>query len=99
MSKVAVVKEAVKDTLVGPDEPNQVSAQSKARFTSNAVKDAETGELYLGQEEFIKAIAPKSEDYVSRDARPVHAPALSQFIQAAPFSHKQADATSKRNSG
>jgi solute carrier family 25 aspartate/glutamate transporter 12/13 len=65
MSKVATVKEAVKETLVGSKEPAQLSAQTKARFNRYAVKDAETGELCLGPEQFIDAIAPPSEDYVS----------------------------------
>jgi solute carrier family 25 aspartate/glutamate transporter 12/13 len=66
MSKVAAVKEAVKETLVGSvEEPAQLSAQTKARFTRHALKDPETGELYLGREQFIDAIAPPHEDYVS----------------------------------
>ncbi|EGS18692.1 uncharacterized protein CTHT_0052990 [Thermochaetoides thermophila DSM 1495] len=57
------VKEAVKETLVGSEEPVQLSAQAKARFNRHAVKDPETGELYLGIEQFIDAIAPPNEDY------------------------------------
>ncbi|KAL2131679.1 hypothetical protein VTI74DRAFT_4746 [Chaetomium olivicolor] len=63
MSKVATVKEAVKETLVGSQEPEQFSAHTKARFTRHAVKDPETGELYLGPDQFIDAIAPPHEDY------------------------------------
>jgi solute carrier family 25 aspartate/glutamate transporter 12/13 len=66
MSKVTAVKEAVKETLVGSTEPPQLSAQTKARFNRHALKDPETGELYLGAEQFIDAIAPPHEDYVSR---------------------------------
>lgn len=68
MSKATVVKEVVKETFKGsgPDEPIQLSAQSRARFVSNAIKDAETGELYMGPDEFIAAVAPENEDYVSR---------------------------------
>ncbi|KAG5994098.1 hypothetical protein E4U43_003320 [Claviceps pusilla] len=67
-SPSAVVKETVKETLVGTtteEEPGHapLSAQSRARFNSHAVKDAETGELYMGQDEFINAIAPEDEDY------------------------------------
>jgi solute carrier family 25 aspartate/glutamate transporter 12/13 len=62
----AVVKEAVKESLLGTDEPAaQLSAQTKLRFNNNAVKDPETGELYMGPEEFINAVAPSGEDYVS----------------------------------
>ncbi|KAK4113853.1 mitochondrial carrier [Canariomyces notabilis] len=63
MSKVTAVKEAVKETLVGSTEPPQLSAQTKARFNRHALKDPETGELYLGAEQFIDAIAPPHEDY------------------------------------
>jgi len=66
MSKVALVKEAVKETLVGTEEPVQLSTQTKARFNSHAVKDAESEELFLGPEEFINAVAPPDEDYVSQ---------------------------------
>lgn len=67
MSKVVEVKEAVKETLVGSEasEPAQISAQSKARFTQHAVKDPESGELFMGPAEFINAVAPANEDYVS----------------------------------
>lgn len=65
MSKVATVKEAVKETLVGSHEPAQLSTQTKARFNRHAIKDAETGELYMGPEQFINAVAPPHEDYVS----------------------------------
>ena len=60
-----VLKEAVKETLLGSEEPLQVSAQSRVQFTQNAIKDAETGELYMGADEFINAVAPKGEDFVS----------------------------------
>lgn len=65
MASAAVVKETLKEAVVGSDEPAQLSAQSKARFTSNAVKDPETGELYMGSDEFISAITPSTEDFVS----------------------------------
>lgn len=64
-TQIQVVKEAVKETLVGSEEGTQVSAQSRAHFTSNAIKDPETGELYLGNDEFVQAVAPKNEDFVS----------------------------------
>lgn len=70
MASVSTVKEAVKESLVGGEEPAQLSAQTKARFNSHAIKDPETGELYLGPDEFINAIAPKDEDYVSLPLSP-----------------------------
>jgi solute carrier family 25 aspartate/glutamate transporter 12/13 len=71
-SKVATVKEVVKETLVGHKEPEseKLSTQTKARFTKHAVPDAETGELFLGHEEFIEAVAPPEEDYVSQSTLP-----------------------------
>ncbi|KAF3770740.1 mitochondrial carrier [Cryphonectria parasitica EP155] len=69
MSKVVAVKEAVKETLIGSEEPVQVSVQTKMRFNANAVKDPESGELVMGPEEFINAVAPINEDYhkIKRD--------------------------------
>jgi solute carrier family 25 aspartate/glutamate transporter 12/13 len=65
MSKLAVATEAVKEAVVGTHEPEQLAAHTKARFAQYAVKDADSGELYLGPEEFINAVAPNGEDYVS----------------------------------
>ncbi len=64
MANVATVKEAVKESLIGSKEPAQFTAQTKARFTAHAVKDPESGELYMGPDQFIDAIAPHDEDYV-----------------------------------
>lgn len=65
MSKLAVATEALKEAVVGTHEPEQLAAHTKARFAQYAVKDADSGELYLGPEEFINAVAPKGEDFVS----------------------------------
>ncbi|KAH7266947.1 mitochondrial carrier domain-containing protein [Fusarium redolens] len=69
MSKLAVAKEAVKEAVIGTHEPEQLAAHTKARFTKHAIKDPETGELYLGPDEFINAVVPEGEDYhkISRD--------------------------------
>lgn len=65
MSKVSTVKEVVKDTLVGhEDQPPESSTHYKAKFTKFAKKDADTGELFLGPEEFVDAVAPSDEDFV-----------------------------------
>lgn len=69
-STLATVKEGVKETLIGSEEQDQeqqLSAQTKATFDANARKDGETGELVMGVEEFISAIAPEDEDYVSHE--------------------------------
>ena len=62
------VKEGVKEGLVGKEieEQNQnLSASTRAEFMQHALKDEESGEYYMGQEEFVNAIAPLDEDYVS----------------------------------
>lgn len=65
MPPAVAVKEAVKETLIGSQEPVQASGQAKARFNKNAAKDPQTGELFMGPDEFINAVAPADEDYVS----------------------------------
>lgn len=59
------VKESVKTVLVGSVEEPQLSQQIKENFFQHARKDEETGEQYMTENEFIDAIAPKNEDYVS----------------------------------
>lgn len=63
---------AVKDTLLGTEDSMELSAKNKAQFISIAAKDPESGELYLGEEEFINAIAPADEDYVSTETCLIH---------------------------
>lgn len=63
MSKVTA---AVKATLVGTQEEElAVSQQIKTNFIQHARKDESSGELYMTEDEFIDAIAPKHQDYVS----------------------------------
>jgi solute carrier family 25 aspartate/glutamate transporter 12/13 len=60
------MKEAVKGSLLGLEEPTaNLSASYRATFLSNAKKDEESGEPVMGPDEFIDAIAPADEDYVS----------------------------------
>lgn len=61
------VKEVVKEGLLGTEEATTLSTSHRASFYKNAAKDEETGELYMGPDEFIEAIAPPDEDYVSFD--------------------------------
>ena len=59
---MATATERIKESLVGvEDEGAQLSAQTRGAFTQHAVKDEETGELYMGQKEFIDAIAPEGD--------------------------------------
>jgi solute carrier family 25 aspartate/glutamate transporter 12/13 len=63
---MASVKEAVKEQLLGSTEAPQLSHQSRSNFIRHAQKD-ENGELYMNEDDFINAVAPKQEDYVSMD--------------------------------
>ena len=58
-------------------------ASSAAGVTAAVVKDEETGELYMGEEEFVNAVAPPAEDYVSTFS----IPALFSFLRANPALH------------
>jgi solute carrier family 25 aspartate/glutamate transporter 12/13 len=53
--------------LVGTQEEEElaVSQQIKTNFIQHARKDESSGELYMTEDEFIDAIAPKHQDYVS----------------------------------
>jgi solute carrier family 25 aspartate/glutamate transporter 12/13 len=67
MADLTKAKEIVKEKLLGTEEIGdvQLSALSKATFEKNARKNDE-GELLMGEEDFINAIAPEGEDYVSQ---------------------------------
>lgn len=69
MSDLTKAKEVVKESLVGSESPAedvQLSVQAKVTFEKNARKDAESGDLYMTELEFVNAIAPEGEDYVSQ---------------------------------
>jgi solute carrier family 25 aspartate/glutamate transporter 12/13 len=63
-STTAALKESVKETLLGVEDEPQLSSQMRAEFMQHAKTDPESGDHYMGQEEFVNAIAPESEDYV-----------------------------------
>lgn len=63
------VTETVKASLLGTAEEPQLTQQIKANFLKHARKDEQTGELYMTEQEFVEAIAPKEEDYVSGCSR------------------------------
>ncbi|TKA76096.1 hypothetical protein B0A55_04415 [Friedmanniomyces simplex] len=63
---MATVVDQVKETLVGTESGAGLSAQTRYDFMQNAVKDDE-GELYMGEKEFVDAIAPEGEDYIKRE--------------------------------
>jgi solute carrier family 25 aspartate/glutamate transporter 12/13 len=68
MTEPTKAKEAIKESLLGSEAAAdvQLSAQSKATFDRNARRDEGTGELFMGEQEFINAVAPEGEDYVSQ---------------------------------
>ena len=68
MGTIIKAKEVVKESLLGAEETEGVklSAQIRAAFLQHARKDPETGDLFMREEEFVNAIAPKNEDYVCR---------------------------------
>ncbi|KMU86368.1 mitochondrial inner membrane protein [Coccidioides immitis H538.4] len=62
---MAQVKDALKASLVGtPEQETPMTAQVRANFMQHARTDTGTGELYMMEEDFINAIAPKQENYV-----------------------------------
>jgi solute carrier family 25 aspartate/glutamate transporter 12/13 len=61
---MATVKAAVKESLLGTSVETQLSQQARATFVKHARK-GDDGELYMSEDDFINAIAPEKEDYVS----------------------------------
>lgn len=61
---MATVTEKLKESLVGADVEPTASESTRADFEAHAVRDEETGELYMTHKQFIDAIAPEGEDYV-----------------------------------
>lgn len=62
---MATVKEALKETLVGTTREPELTQEIRATFDRHARQDGATGEFYMEQHEFVDAIAPTNEDYVS----------------------------------
>lgn len=63
---VTKAKESVKESLFGTEEPVPLSAQTKATFIKHAHHDEASGEPVMNEKEFVDAIAPENEDYVSQ---------------------------------
>ena len=70
-AKAEQIKESLKETLIGTEAPEGVSQESRARFLQHASLE-ENGELLMSQEDFVNAIAPPEEDYVSYYHSPFH---------------------------
>lgn len=62
---MATAKLAVKESLLGTERESELSIQTKATFDRNARQDGPDGEFFIAEEDFINAIAPSSENYVS----------------------------------
>ena len=60
---MATVTEQVGEVLLGTSEEPQLSQLMRQTFLRHATK-GEDGEHYLGETEFVDAVAPESEDYV-----------------------------------
>lgn len=64
---MATVTEVVKESLVGITIEPELSQEVRATFDRHAIQDDVTGESYMTEKEFVNAIAPVNEDYVSSD--------------------------------
>lgn len=62
---MALVKDKVKEALIGTEDEPQLSSQTRNEFLQYAKQDEETGTYYMSEQQFIDAIAPEGEDYVS----------------------------------
>ena len=62
---MATVTEALKEKVLGTELEPQLSAQTRNNFLQYAKKDEGSDEYYMTETEFVDAIAPEGEDYVS----------------------------------
>lgn len=62
---MATVTESLKEKVLGTEVEPQLSAQTRNNFLQHAKKDDESGDYYMTEAEFVDAIAPEGEDYVS----------------------------------
>lgn len=61
---MATMTEAVKESLLGTTLPADLTQESRTTFLKHAKQDQD-GEYYMEEEDFVHAIAPPDEDYVS----------------------------------
>ena len=66
---MAAAKQVIKESLLGTTEEPELSQQTKATFDRNARQDEATGDYYMTEEDFVNAIAPANENYVSSRAK------------------------------
>lgn len=83
---MATATEQISEVLLGTVDEPELTQELRADFQKHALKDEQTGEYYLGEDEFIDAIAPQSEDYVrlsSLHGHDLHRPQLTGFRDTA----------------
>ena len=61
---MATIKDQVKESLLGSTSIPQLSQLWRSTFMKHAKKDDDTGEYYMGESEFVDAIAPPTENFV-----------------------------------
>ena len=66
---MATAKQAIKESLLGTTREPELSQQTKATFDRNARQDEATGDYYMTKDDFVNAIAPANEDYVTSRAK------------------------------
>lgn len=69
---MASIKDQAAEALFGTENEQQLSQQTRANFFKHALTDPETGEKYLGEAEFLNAVAPAQEDYVRESRARAH---------------------------
>lgn len=62
---MATVTDKTTEFLVGHSTEPQLSQQSRATFLKYARKDEDSSESYMDEQDFVNAIAPEGESYVS----------------------------------
>jgi hypothetical protein len=86
---MATVSEQVGEVLLGTTDEPQLSQITRAAFMQHAQKDEESGDYFLNEDQFIEAVAPETEDYVSI------LPAMCRFeAHGAPLHSTKSSATS-----
>lgn len=66
---MATVSEQMGEVLLGTTDEPQLSHLTRAAFMKHAQKDHASDDYFLNEDQFIDAVAPESEDYVSK---PIH---------------------------
>lgn len=61
---MATVAETVKESLLGATLSADLTQESRTTFLKHARQD-ENGDLYMEEQDFVDAIAPPDENYVS----------------------------------